>query len=482
MTPERIEFVLRDGPVVVFVLEKSGNDWRPTYISDNAQQFTGFEPSALLGDTWLKQTHPEDLVKLRGSQFPPVTDKFEDEFRFYRADGQLVWVRIEARIFFDVQGNPLEIVGYATDISHIKKLTDQLSHELSRTQAILSAIPDALFEIDPQGRFLFFRVPKDKQYIATDHPLGTPISDLFPEDVAKLGFNAISRALLTGTTQTIKYSLPEGKKKRFFQASIGPSPSGTVVAIVRDISEEVEHEKALTHKTRILEEANTSLEQFVYVASHDLREPLTGIAGYATLVQKRYADKLDGQGRHFLDETIKATKRMETKIDDLLALSRAGRGTPLTSTFPLGAAMEEAKRSLIGVVRKSGAIFHIPDNLPVVKGDRSQIAQVFQNLFSNSIKYGPKDVPPIIEVSTECSDTGEWIISVQDNGIGFDMKHVDRIFGVFQRLYTVEQYPGTGIGLAIVKKIVERHEGRVWALSEPGKGATFHFTLRAPCT
>jgi len=229
-----------------------------------------------------------------------------------------------------------------------------------------------------------------------------------------------------------------------------------------------------------LAEANESLEQFVYVASHDLREPLIGVAGYVTLVLKRYGDKLDDQGKHFLAEAVRGCKSMEQKIDDLLELSRAGRST-MYGTFPLGAAVEQARRSLVGSVEKSAADIRY-GNLPEVRGDRGQIAQVFQNLFSNSIKYRAKDVTPVIEVSAEPyqEDPDWWCISVKDNGIGFDMRHADRIFGIFQRLYTVDQYPGTGIGLAIVKKIIDKHGGKIWVLSKPGDGATFYFTLANP--
>jgi PAS domain S-box-containing protein len=220
------------------------------------------------------------------------------------------------------------------------------------------------------------------------------------------------------------------------------------------------------------------LEQFVYIASHDLREPLTTIAGFATLLKRRCINELAADGNHFIDQIIEGTKRMEQKIDDLLAFSHAGRATP-PGNFPLGMAVDEARRSIVRKMEESKAVIQIVGELPIVQGDRSMIAQVFQNLFSNSIKYRSKDTTPHITVSAEPEDDHTWIVAVSDNGIGFDMSHKDRIFGVFQRLYTVEQYPGTGIGLAIAKKIVERHRGRIWPLSEPGHGSTFFFTLHA---
>lgn len=239
---------------------------------------------------------------------------------------------------------------------------------------------------------------------------------------------------------------------------------------IHDITEQKRAEEELKRN-------NDDLEQFVYIASHDLREPLTAVAGFASLFKRRYADRLDEGAQHFLDEVTAAAKRMECKIDDLLAFSRAGRTGVLQGVFPLGAAIEEARRSLVRRIEEENATFEIQDNLPVVQGDRGLVAQVFQNLFSNSLKYRGSD-PPKIWINVEpYSDETFWLVTVKDNGIGFDMQHKDRIFGVFQRLYTVEQYPGTGIGLAIAKKIVERHHGHIWPESAPNKGSTFFFTL-----
>lgn len=225
-----------------------------------------------------------------------------------------------------------------------------------------------------------------------------------------------------------------------------------------------------------LKDAKEDLEQFAYIASHDLREPLIGIAGYATLLKKRYSGHLDDDGRRFLEGIIEASKRMEAKIDDLLAFSRAGQGAPHRD-FPLGAAIDEAKRSLVGRIKHTGARIVLKGKIPTARGDRSMIAQVFQNLFGNSIKYRGQGVEPIIEVQVRSHSDTHWLIVVKDNGIGFDIEHRERIFKVFQRLYTVEQYSGTGIGLALAKKIVERHDGEIWAESEAGKGSTFYFSL-----
>jgi light-regulated signal transduction histidine kinase (bacteriophytochrome) len=345
--------------------------------------------------------------------------------------------------------------------------------------AVMAAIPDVIFEVDQEGKFTFYHTQPEQMNIDPTTIIGASVNDVYPAATATLILQAVRRAVEQGQPQKIKYSLSTNGETKFYQAHFGPAPlRGTVVAIVRDITIEAQHERELSEQKRCLEEANVSLEQFVYLASHDLREPLSGVAGYATLLQKRYSYLLDMHGRHFVDMVVEGTKNMEVKIDGLLTLSRINKGT-LSGVFSLGSAIESARRCLVGPLQKVDVEFCHTASLPMIRGDRGQITQVFQNLFSNSIKYRNDNDKVIIEIDvTDHHDQpGMLLVSVKDNGIGFDMKYAERIFGVFQRLYTVQQYPGTGIGLAIVKKIIERHGGQVWALSEPNKGATFFFTI-----
>jgi light-regulated signal transduction histidine kinase (bacteriophytochrome) len=352
-----------------------------------------------------------------------------------------------------------------------------ISHTLARYEAILKVLPDMVFEVDSNGQFLFFKAEPDQTFVELDRIIGNTIEDLLPQDVAEISMKAVATTLKTQAIHTISYTLPKPKGPKHFLAYLGPSSLSTVVAIVRDVTKELRPcQRKIECKARQIAEINKSMEQFVYVASHDLREPLTGLAGYATLLRKRYSDVLDERGNHFLNEIIEGTKRMEHKIDDLLAFSRAGKETP-EGSFPLGAAIEEARRSLVGSINRTGAIINTNGYLPMVKGNRGMVAQIFQNLFSNSIKYRKKDTAPQIEIQAKPYKGGKWLISVKDNGIGFNQEHADRIFGVFQRLHTIEQYPGTGIGLAIAKKIVDRHGGKIWAESTPNKKTAFHFTL-----
>jgi GAF domain-containing protein len=225
-----------------------------------------------------------------------------------------------------------------------------------------------------------------------------------------------------------------------------------------------------------LERSNAELEQFAYVASHDLQEPLRMVTGYTQLLAKRYGDKLDQNANEYIDYAVDGAKRMQALIHDLLTYSRVGTRAKEFAPTDCGAVVAETLRALQPAIEESAAtVTHDP--LPTVMGDESQLLQLFQNLIGNAIKYrGGK--PPVVQVSCRQGDD-HWLFSVRDNGIGIDPKYAERIFVIFQRLHGRDQYAGTGIGLAVCKKIVERHGGKIWVESELGKGATFYFTMAA---
>lgn len=223
-----------------------------------------------------------------------------------------------------------------------------------------------------------------------------------------------------------------------------------------------------------LSRSNEDLQQFAYVASHDLHEPLRVITSYTQLLAKRYKGKLDKDADEYIGFAVDGAKRMQGLIQDLLAYSRVGtKGKELAPT-DCEAVLSTTLRSLALAISESGAqITHDP--LPTVRGDPGQLGQLFQNLIDNAIKYRNGKGP---EVHVSCTrQASEWLFGVKDNGIGIDPQYADRVFIIFQRLHTRDEYEGTGIGLAVCKKIVERHGGKIWVDSEPGHGSTFYFTL-----
>lgn len=233
-------------------------------------------------------------------------------------------------------------------------------------------------------------------------------------------------------------------------------------------------EKDLAKKVDELARSNADLEQFAYVASHDLQEPLRMVTAYTQLLAERYRGKLDDTADKFIGYASEGAQRMQVLIHDLLAFSRIGRNGFTSVSVDCNAVMSEVRQTLASAIQESGAVVNCAD-LPAVWADRTQITQVFQNLVANAIKFRGT-ASPIVSVQAEKADP-HWRFSVHDNGIGIAPEYAENIFVVFQRLHARAEYPGNGIGLAICKKIVEHYGGKIWVESQAGSGSTFKFTL-----
>jgi PAS domain S-box-containing protein len=249
-----------------------------------------------------------------------------------------------------------------------------------------------------------------------------------------------------------------------------------VMATVIDITERKQAEDQLRLSIEQLTHSNEELEQFAYVASHDLQEPLRVVTSYLELIERYYADKLDADGKEYIEFTVDAARRMKSLIQDLLAFSRVGTRNEPPEIIDPNASLKTALSNLETMIAESDALIH-SDNLLPVMADPSQMVLVFQNLISNSIKFRG-DAPPEIRVSSR--KEGGWVhFNLSDNGVGFDQKHAERIFIIFKRLHAKNEYEGTGLGLAITKKVIERHGGSIHAEGKVGKGASFFFSLPA---
>ncbi|CCG40510.1 sensor histidine kinase [Magnetospirillum molischianum] len=253
--------------------------------------------------------------------------------------------------------------------------------------------------------------------------------------------------------------------------------SGEILGTVQDITERRQSDEALRHQAEELARSNTELEQFAYVASHDLREPLRMIASFVDLLGRRYGDRLDQDGLEFIAFAREGAARMDRLVLDLLDYSRIGRICKPMQQVDLGILTERVVRALALKIHESEADIVLPaPPFPTVIGDPDELVRLLQNLIDNAIKYREPTRPIRVTVAAERRG-GEVMLSVADNGIGIDPQYYDRIFGIFQRLHTRESFEGTGIGLAICKKIVERHGGQIWVESKPGEGSTFFFTV-----
>ncbi len=265
------------------------------------------------------------------------------------------------------------------------------------------------------------------------------------------------------------------------EISLSPleGPDGiSVTAAIRDTTERRVAGQQLAAKIVELRHSNEALEQFAHIASHDLQEPLRMVASYTQLIAKRYKGRLDADADEFIGYAVDGTQRMKRLIEDLLLYSRAGKGAPPSDEFSSEEALQAAIENLNFAIRVSQAIV-THDALPRVVGVESQVVQIFQNLIGNAIKYRGDRTPEVhIAAAVSVGASGqEWVFSVADNGIGIDPKYFDRIFVIFQRLHSRQEYQGTGIGLAICKRILQQQGGRIWVESEPGNGSVFYFSL-----
>ena len=280
----------------------------------------------------------------------------------------------------------------------------------------------------------------------------------------------------TGTVET-RWLRKDGKiiDVQLSSAPIDPEDLSLGVTFTAlDITERKEAETALARKTEELACSNAELEQFAYVASHDLQEPLRMVSSYVQLLAQRYKEKLDSDADDFINFAVDGASRMQALIQDLLAYSRVGTKGKRLEPTSCETVLDHALDNLQFAIEENGAsVTHDP--LPTVLADRSQLTQLFQNLIANAIKFR-REEPPHVHLAAERGDS-EWLFSIRDNGIGIEEEYGERIFEIFQRLHGRNEYSGTGIGLAICKKIVERHGGRIWVAANPGGGSTFHFTL-----
>jgi len=371
------------------------------------------------------------------------------------------------------------------DISVRKNAEKHLAQMEGRYRGLLEAAPDAMVVVNPGGEIVLLNVQAEKQFgYRRDELVGQQVKNIIPEGFAERLIADGTRTAAEALAQQIGTGIElSGRRKdgSEFPIEIMLSPLESaegvlVTAAIRDISTRKTAELHLLRKVEELNRSNEELGQFAYIASHDLQEPLRMVASYTQLLSRRYKGKLDADADEFIAFAVDGASRMQRLIQDLLAYSRVGtKGRDLLDTSS-EEALERALINLRGAIEESGALItHGP--LPPVLADETQLVQLFQNLVGNAIKYQHPGGVPQVHVSVTRSGEDKWMFAVKDNGLGIDSQYFDRIFGMFQRLHKREEFAGTGIGLAICKKIVERHGGSISVESQPGQGSTFLFAL-----
>jgi len=370
------------------------------------------------------------------------------------------------------------------DISVRRASEIHLAQMERRYRGLLEAAPDAMVVVNQSGEIVLLNVQAEKQFgYRRDELLGQVVKSIIPEGFAERLISDALRSTEDALAQRIGTGIElMGRRKdgSEFPIELMLSPLASddgilVTTAIRDITKRKEAEEQLMQKVNELYRSNEELGQFAYVASHDLQEPLRMVASYTQLLSRRYKGQLDSDADEFINFAVDGANRMQRLIQDLLMYSRVGtKGKQLLDTSSEGA-LDQAILNLRGAITESGALV-THDPLPTIMADETQLVQLFQNLLGNAIKYQNSGIPRV-HVSALKNSGKKWLFSVKDNGLGIDEQYFERIFGMFQRLHKREEFAGTGIGLAICKKIVERHGGNISVESQLGQGSTFHFAL-----
>ncbi len=398
-------------------------------------------------------------------------ESFDIESRFQTTSGEVRWLRIIGEPDIE-DGEVVSLRGAVQDITEQKEREEELQRVRNRMEFALNATDAIVWDWNVDEDQTSFYPSAESLYGTTVEDWDDFIEIVHPDDREQVE-ERIKESLETDEPKSDEIRIDRNGERRWIEAPGRPiqdeDGSTRLVGVARDITERKIFE-------RKLQESNERLEQFAYAASHDLQEPLRMVSSYLQLLEDRYGDELDDDGREFIEFAVDGADRMREMIDALLEYSRVEtEGDPFEPVI-LDTVLEEVLADLQLQIEECDAEITV-EELPTVEGDDTQLRQVFQNLLKNAIEYSG-DAPPRIHVSAERSGE-EWIVSVSDEGIGIDPDDQDRIFEIFQSLHTRDEHAGMGIGLALCKRIVERHDGDIWVDSEPDAGTTFWFSLPA---
>lgn len=475
---ERLESFFSLIPDIVCIADFDGYFRR---INPAARKILGYTTEELLSKPFSEFVHPDDREKTADI----VRDRLIQNHilinfrnRYICKDGTLKWLEWTAKPVLDEE----IIFAIGRDCTRSLEMETALKHSELWMRNIFNSLEEAVLVVSPDRELINVNT-------ATIRMFGYSEEELFENSTAILH---VDHDHYIDFGKRIRDAFAQGKPAEFefvakrkngdvfpseHTVSLLKDDSGEpigIVSVIRDISERKKAEQALNETLKELERSNAELEQFAYIASHDLQAPLRSIDGFLQLLRLKYGNMLDEQGSQYIERSVNAAHRMQRLISDVLTLSRVKmRGSEFVPT-DFNVILERAIEDLDAAIQNTGARISYTE-MPSLAVDSAQIQSLFQNLIQNAIKYAG-DAPPVVKIGCEVHD-GTYQFFVKDNGIGIDPKYHERIFRVFQRLHTRNAYPGTGLGLALCKKIVERHGGSIWLSSEEGAGAVFYFSL-----
>jgi len=451
-------------------------DRRYALVNRRFEEVFHLERGAAFGKTDELLFTPERALAFRNADDRVLLAEVAEQEEMTLDDQQHTFLSVRFPIR-DAENRMVAIGCISTDISERKRAEERLSR-------VVEAAPNAMIMVNRDGHIVLVNSQAQRVFgYDRNELLGLGIDSLVPmrfrtgHPAWRADFFGDLKSRPMGTGRHL-YGLRHNGSE--FPVEIGLNPIETdegmfVLAAIVDITERRRAEEALQERTDELARSNRDLEQFAYVASHDLQEPLRAVAGPLQLLQRRYEGQLDARADEYIGHAVEGAARMQALIQDLLTYSRVGRAENAFQLVECATALDYALKNLSASIEETGAQVH-RGPLPALPAIGPQISILFQNLIGNAIKFRRNEAPVQIRVEAERRE-GDWLFRVQDNGIGIEARYFERIFLIFQRLHTRRDYPGTGIGLALCKRIVERHGGHIWVESESGVGTTFFFTL-----
>jgi PAS domain S-box-containing protein len=445
-----------------------------------AERIKGYKADEIIGQNFSRFYLPNDIDqgKPQAELLTAAADgRSETEHWRVRKDGSQFWANVVITAARNSSGSLLGFSEISRDISERKETE-------AKYRGLLEAAPDAMVVVNQDGEIVLLNVQAEKHFAYhRDELVGQKVKNIIPEGFAerlladglRSGEEALAQQIGTGIELTGRRRDGSEFPIEIMLSPLESAEGILVTAAIRDITERKKSEQHLVRTVRELKRSNDELQQFAYVASHDLQEPLRMVASYTQLLARRYKGRLDSEADEFIAYAVDGANRMQGLIQDLLAYSRAGTNGKTLREVSVEKALKDALSNLRAMIQESGALV-THDSLPAITSDDTQLVQVFQNLVGNAIKYRSSEVPHV-HVSATKNGGKEWVFSVRDNGLGIDPQYFERIFVLFQRLHGREEFKGTGIGLTICKKIVERLGGRIWVESQPKEGSVFYFSL-----
>ena len=449
-----------------------------TFVNNKMVEMLGYSKEELLGTDALflvEKNQTNFIHKKAENRDKGLKESYE--LKFIRKDGKELWTLVSASPIYDHMGRHVSNLAMYTDITERKKIEERHSFQAD----ILSRVQDGIVAVDENFKIIYWNKVAERMLGWTEEEvIGKNSGELLQTKVENSNRDNVIQELLRdghyfGELYYMckdKTYLPVEINIKSFTNENGQTTN--MLASIHDISQRKLKDEKLKETMDELIRSNKELERFAYVSSHDLQEPLRMVTLYSQLLERRYKNSLDDDADDFIEYIVENAKRMKQLIDDLLEYSRVTNKAKEFENVDLEKVLDIVINNLSMPISENNVnMTHEP--LPTIFADQNQMLQVFQNLISNAIKFKGLN-PPEINISAQ--NSGDiWTFVVSDNGIGIKPKHQKQIFDVFKRLHTKEEYPGTGIGLSIVQKIIKHHEGQIWVESEPGKGSKFYFTI-----